>query len=218
VKILIVDDHALFRDGLVSLLNSQVGYSVVGEVGTCAAAIQKAYDEKPDLILMDISLPDRSGMEAVKEILTMNPDIKIVMLTVHESDEYLLKAISYGAKGYLLKNTPINNLLASIKGMERGELALSRSMSSKIITEFSHTNSEFDAINEQVKLLTEREREIFLLLGKDVSNQEIADRLTISVSTVKVHIHNILKKLSLTNRRETGQLARNYTTDLLTNG
>ncbi|RPI25728.1 MAG: DNA-binding response regulator [Chloroflexota bacterium] len=208
MKILIVDDHALFREGLVSLFKSQKDFEVVGEAGTAEMAVRMAAALQPDLILMDIHLPDASGIDAVKRILTDYPDIMIVMLTAHESEALLFKAITYGAKGYLLKNTPISTLLPSLRGLMKGEAALSRTMTAQVLEQVVRlgnrpTREDIGSLDK----LTQRERDVLRELSKGASNQEIAQRLVISENTVKIHVHNILEKLNLPNRRAASRFA-----------
>jgi DNA-binding NarL/FixJ family response regulator len=214
LNILIVDDHILFREGLVSMLSNYPEISVVGEAATVRGAIEKSIELHPDLVLLDISLPDGSGIDALGGILVRRPDTKIVMLTINETDDLLISAIRNGAAGYLLKNIPISKLVKILHGVVNGEAALSRKMTARIMEEFSQVGKtqQFIAqnVNSQSALLTTRESEILQLLGNGATNQEIAERLVISVNTVKVHVHNILEKLDLRNRREAAKYASRY--------
>jgi DNA-binding NarL/FixJ family response regulator len=208
MKILIVDDHVLFREGLVSLLSVQPDITIVDEVGTAQEAVEKALELKPDLILMDIGLPDFDGLEATRIILNQLPETKIVILTIYDSDDLLFTSISSGAKGYLLKNTPLVKFLTALRGLERGEAALSRTMTSRILDEFARLAQTRSGDEINLDPLTARERDIIGLLAKNATNREIAEELVISENTVKVHIHNILEKLNLQNRREAALYAR----------
>ncbi len=208
MKILIVDDHVLFREGLVSMLSVQPDMTIVDDVGTAQEAVEKAIELEPDLILMDIGLPDFDGLEATRTILSRLPETKIVILTIYDSDDLLFAAISSGAKGYLLKNTPLVKFLASLRALEKGEAALSRTMTSRILDEFARLAQIRANDQTDLGLLTSRERDIMSLLAQDATNKQIADELVISENTVKVHIHNILEKLNLQNRREAAQFAR----------
>ena len=208
MRILIVDDHILFREGLVSMLSNYPDISVVGEAGTVSSAIEKTIELNPDLVLLDISLPDGSGIDALREILAHQPNTKIVMLTIHESDDLFLAAIRNSAVGYLLKNIPISKLLKTLRGLANGEAALSRKMTARIVEEYSRTGKTHEFGNHGEKMLTTRELEILQLLGTGATNHEIADRLVLSENTVKVHVHNILEKLNLRNRLEAAQYAR----------
>ena len=207
IRLLIVEDHVIMREGLVSLLVSQPDFEVIGEAGTVAEAISISQELKPDLILMDYGLPDGTGLEATRAILGENPDINIVFLTVHEADDDLFAAIRYGAKGYLLKNIAVGKMVDALRGMARGEAPLSRKMTSQVLTEFARTQSqdEDDMLSEG--LLTPRELEVLAEICTGSSNKEIGDKLFISPNTVKNHIHNMLEKLGLSNRHELANYA-----------
>jgi two-component system nitrate/nitrite response regulator NarL len=202
VKILVVDDHVLFREGLVSLLKSDDYFNVVGQAGSVHEAINLAHTLRPDLILMDFSLPDGDGAEASTAILAERPECKIVFLTMHDDDENLFAAIRSGAKGYLLKNVPVAKLISSLKSIEKGEAAISRTMTMRLLEEFSqhHNGVSSEVVNTQ-SVLSQREVEILREIALGASNGEIATKLFLSVNTVKHHIHNILSKLRLENRR-----------------
>lgn len=209
-KVLIVDDHVLFRQGLIGLLNSQPDFCVVGEAGTLKEAFRLANDLHPDLILMDFSLPDGSGADVTKLVLKILPDTNIVFLTMHDEDEFLLDAIRSGAKGYLLKNMSVDKLFSSLRGLERGEAALSRQMTTCLIKELGregHTREQSDPVFDK---LTRRESDIINEVVKGKSNEDIAKQLFISVSTVKNHISNIFEKLGLKNRYELAAYAEHH--------
>jgi len=201
-RLLIVDDHVIMRDGLASIFNLQPDFEVVGEAGTSNEAIARADELKPDVVLMDIGLPDGNGVGATRAILAKNPDIDIVVLTLHDSDEIMLEAIRNGAKGYLLKNTPAIKLIAALRALKNGEAALSRQMTSRLIEEFAGGKRNPQSKDTEIGQLTAREMEILREISSGASNQEIADQLFISVNTVKNHVHDILKKLNVRNRRE----------------
>lgn len=211
LRILLVDDHVLFREGLVSLLGGQPDMQVVGQAGSVAEAIRLAGELKPDLILMDFSLPDGNGLEATQAILATQPETKIVFLTVHIEDERLFAAINCGAKGYLLKNVPIVDLLRFLRGVKEGKAALSRAMTSRLMEEFSRLQALGASGGvEPEALLTSREVEILQVMATGATNDEIAERLVISSNTVKNHIHNILAKLNLNNRRQAVNFAQRH--------
>jgi DNA-binding NarL/FixJ family response regulator len=207
MKVLIVDDHILFREGLAGLLRSQQDMQVIGECGSVQEAIECVKTDPPDVVLMDFSLPDGTGLDATRTILTLLPDVQIIFLTVHDNDERLIAAMRSGAKGYLLKNLSVNKLLASLRALERGEAAISRTMMARILEEFAQ--SEVNPLPEPSPLigLTSREIEVLHELATGITNQEIGNRLYISENTVKNHIHNILEKLKLNNRREAIEFA-----------
>jgi len=207
LRILIVDDHIMLREGLVSLIKPQPDFEVVGEAGSVAEAIQLANDLKPDLVLMDFGLPDGTGLDATKAILEVHPDTKIVFLTVHEADDDLFAAIRYGAKGYLLKNVPVSKMLQALRGMGRGEAPLSREMTSRVLAELARSEKLQPHQKDAFSLLTSRELEVLRLIARGATNQQIADELFISVNTVKNHVHNMLEKLELKDRYELADYA-----------
>lgn len=208
MKILVVDDHVLFRDGLISLLEKHPGYQVVGEAGTVRQAVEGAQSLKPDLILMDFNLPDGTGCEAAKAILAAAPQCKIIFLTVDDQDETLFDAIRSGAIGYILKNVSVANLLSSLQAVERGEIAYSSQLTARVIGEFAKTQPRNKELNSDLSILSRREIETLRVLATGASNQEIARKLVVSENTVKHHIHSILTKLNLRDRYEATQYAR----------
>lgn len=205
-RVLVVDDHIMFREGLISLLCSTPDFKVVDQAGTMNEGIEKALLYKPDIILMDFSLPDGTGLEATRVILNQVPECKIVFLTVYETDENLLSAIRLGAKGYMLKNVSSSSLIASLRALEQGEIAMSRKMMSKALeySRFAMSSPSQDIVSK----LSPREIDILLELQTDTTNAEIARHLFLSENTVKHHIHNILDKLGIDNRRQAGIIAR----------
>lgn len=208
MRILIVDDHILFREGLTGLLRSQPDMEVIGECGTMSEAVSMALQLKPDVVLMDFSLPDGTGLEATSSVLAQLPATQVIFLTVHDNDDRLIAAMRAGAKGYLLKNLSVNKLLASLRALERGEAAISRIMMARILEEFAQSRPPSNGAPSPLVGLTSREIEVLQELADGITNQEIATRLFISENTVKNHIHNILEKLSLHNRREAIEFAR----------
>lgn len=207
VRVLLIDDHALFREGLASLLNGQGDIRVVGEGGSVKEAIDLARNLKPDLILLDISLPDGSGIGATREILAELPQTKIVCLTVHEDNENLFSAMRSGAKGYLLKNIPVSKLLSALRSLNRGEAALSRVMMNQVIEEIHRQEENKLPAGATLVSFTRREREILRLVLSGATNHQIAERLFISEFTIKNHIHNILTKLGARTRNEIIEIA-----------
>ncbi len=210
MKILVVDDHILFREGLVSLLGNNNALTVVGEADSVQDAIEKTRLLDPDLVLLDVSLPDGSGLDAMKSILSHKPNTLIVILTPYESDDLLIESVRKGAVGYILKNTPASKLTAYLLGIKRGEAGLSGRMTRKVVREFQRIGRLHKPSKVEMSNLTKRELQILKLLGEGATNQEIAERLIIAINTVKVHVHNILHKLELRNRREAGEFARRH--------
>jgi DNA-binding NarL/FixJ family response regulator len=208
--VLIVDDHVLFREGLNSLLSLEADFRVVGQADSVRDAIDEAVRLKPDLVLMDISLPDGSGLEAVKAIARRLPQTGVVVLTVHEPEEYLLEAIRVGAKGFVPKGMPFANLLAALRAARSGETAITRRMVNRLADELRRLGKPTEVSSEALSALTSREMQILSHLGSGASSREIAEALVISEHTVRVHIHNILDKLGLESRSEAASFARNH--------
>jgi len=214
LHVLLVDDHVLFRSGLVRLLGAQPDIVVVGEAGTRAEAITLARDLQPDVILMDINLPDGTGVEATTAIMSELPATKIIFLTVHDDDDHLFAAIRAGGMGYLLKNVGATELVSRVRGTRYGEAALSPALASRILDEFARLPA-MPGNEDRVKVaLTSRETEIVRLLARGASNREIAQQFVISENTVKNHVQNVLAKLHLHSRRDVPGYARTHGLDL----
>jgi DNA-binding NarL/FixJ family response regulator len=209
--LLLVDDHVLFREGITSLIAPQPDLRVIGQVGTVQEAISAARNLNPDIILMDFTLPDGTGLEATLAILAEQPAAKIIFLTVHEDNETLFAAIRAGAVGYLFKNTRSAELLQRLRAVARGEAGISPAIALRILDEFSKTTGPLVEDSGQPKVeLTAREKEVIRELAKGVSNRDIALRLVISENTVKNHVRNVLAKLHLRNRREIAEYAQRH--------
>ncbi|RPI33449.1 MAG: DNA-binding response regulator [Chloroflexota bacterium] len=210
MNVLIVDDHLLFRDGLVSLFKSRPDYNVAGEAGSVKEALEKARSLKPDLILMDFSLPDGTGLDATRAILSEMPACKIVILTISDDDETLFDSIRCGAAGYVLKNVSVTSLFTDLEAIGRGEFGLSRALASRIIREFARSEGRDKPTASGLDQLSPRELEILRELTSGATNDEIAEQLCLSSNTVKHHIHSIFSKLGLANRREAMRYANEY--------
>lgn len=201
IKVLIVDDHTLFRKGLMNVLEQQDGIDVVGEAKDGQEGINLAKRLRPDVILMDVNMPGRNGLQATRMIREESPDTRIIMLTVSEEDEDLFSAVKSGARGYLLKNLEPDQLIKAIHLVMKGESVLPHNMATKILMEFSRMAKKVDSPAENdMKPLTPREKDILKLLSSGGSNKEIANELCLSEQTVKIHLKNILKKLHMNNR------------------
>jgi DNA-binding NarL/FixJ family response regulator len=200
LRILLVDDHVLFRKGVASLLSSCQDLEVVGEAMDGMEAVEIAREMVPDVILMDISMPECSGLEATRLIKREMPHVKIVMLTVSDDDCDLFEAIKNGAEGYLLKNLEPYQLFDMLEGIRRGEAAISGTLAAKILQEFRESDRSPARQPEEGGLLTPRESEVLEQVVKGSTNEEIAATLSITENTVKVHLRNILEKLHLQNR------------------
>jgi len=205
ITILVVDDHPLFRRGVIQMLEIQPDMTVVGEAGDGETALKLTRQLLPDLILMDVTMPHVNGLEATRRILHEMPATRIIMLTVNDDDDTLFEAIKAGARGYLLKNLEPEDLVARVHGAMRNEAALPRTLASRILREFSRIaqNREVTAVST----LSRREREVLVLVAQGQQNKEIAAELVISEHTVKNHLRNILGKLHVRNRVEAAMLA-----------
>lgn len=202
IRVLIIDDHTLFREGLKALLKRKESVEIIGEAGNGKEGVEKAIELTPDVVLMDLNLPDISGIEAIRLILEKRPETKIVMLTVSEDDEDLFNAVRAGAMGYLLKNVEPDRLVSSVHKVAKGEATVSASLTDRIFAEFRTMSSERQSQPQESPkdLLSNREREILIHISQGESNKEIANLLNIAESTVKIHVQNILKKLNLNSR------------------
>ena len=201
MKIFVADDHSLFLDGIISLLEAG-GHEVVGQAGDGKSAVERVLFLRPELVLLDINMPIMNGIEALKQIKTNLPGIKVVMLTVSEDDEHLLSAIHAGADGYLLKHLNAQEFLQMISGLERGEPAVARSMASRL---FKHVSQAVSGAPEP--LLSERERDVLRLVAAGKSNRDAALALTVSENTIKFYMKKIMLKLNTSNRTEAVNVA-----------
>jgi DNA-binding NarL/FixJ family response regulator len=207
MKIVIVDDHVLFREGLAAIIRSESDIKIVGQAGTVREAIETVKVLKPDMVLMDFGLPDGTGADATRAILHEYPECKIVFLTMSEEDEDLFAAIRSGARGYLLKNMHPSKLISSLRSVHQGESAVSRTMTLRLMEELARSR---EPAHPGDPTLTRRELEVLRELATGLTNQEIADRLFIAENTVKYHVHSILEKLGLADRREAATYAREH--------
>jgi DNA-binding NarL/FixJ family response regulator len=212
-RLLLVDDHALFREGLAGLFAYQDDFLIVGEAADAETALAQTAALAPHLVLMDIDMPGEDGIATTRRLKAQFPDVIVVMLTVHDATDKLLDAIKAGAQGYVVKNIRSGELLEQLRGLTRGEAALTRRMAARILQEFQRSNQAAAESNgEPSQELTARELEVLELVADRLSNREIATRLVISEHTVKNHLKNILSKLHLRSRRQAADygLARGW--------
>ena len=200
-RLLLVDDHAVVRSGLKMLLSGHSEMEIVGEADSAAGALQEAERTHPDVILMDIGLPDKTGIEATREIKKRFPDVKVVALTIHEDEEYFFQMLDAGASGYVPKRAAPEELLTAIRAAAAGEVYLYPSLAKLLVRDY--LNAERPA-EEKLNLggLTDREHEVLTHLAEGASNGEIAAALVISPKTVERHRENIMRKLNLHSRSE----------------
>lgn len=199
-RIVLVDDHVLFRKGVASIITGHPGLEVVGEASNGFEAIERARDTMPDVMLMDVHMPGCSGLEAVSAIKREMPHIKIIMLTVSEDEDDLFTAIKNGAQGYLLKNLNPDDLFTMLETVRRNEAALSPAMMARILNEFRQADRPVEPFELPREQLTPREQDVLQQVAKGATNREIAEALFIAENTVKIHLRNILDKLHLQNR------------------
>ncbi len=227
IRVLIVDDDVLVRAGLCMMIETQDDLEVVGEADDGAAAVELARDLRPDVVLMDIRMPGMDGLEATRRITGMAPlddgdpaGTRVLVLTTFELDEYVYEAVRAGASGFLLKRTPPEDLLAGLRVVADGDALLAPSVTRRLMTEFSRATADgpqpTDVRNRELDRLTEREREVLVLIAQGLSNKEIAAELYVGESTVKTHVKRILMKLALRDRVHAVVYA--YETGLLTPG
>ena len=201
IRVLICDDHALFRRGLVMVLESEEGIDVVAEAEDGEDAVARAEETVPDVVLMDVRMPKMSGIEATRAIADVVPSAKILMLTVSDEEEDLYEAVKAGATGYLLKEISIEEVANAIRAVTTGQSLISPSMASKLLNEFNNLAKQAQQKVLAPKL-TDRELQVLKLVAQGLSNREVAEQLFISENTVKNHVRNILEKLHLHSRME----------------
>ncbi|MHC8515540.1 response regulator [Sporosarcina sp. ITBMC105] len=197
IKVLLVDDHTILIDGLKSLIGLEEDIVVIGESLSGIDVLEKINDLTPHVVLMDINMPHKNGIEVVSEIKAVYPDIKVIILTMHNHDEYFLSAIRSGADGYLLKDAPSHQVVDAIRSVAQGESVIHPTMTKKLFD--FHQQKQFTPKHED---LTEREKEVLFCLLEGLSNKEIAKKLFISDKTVKIHVSKIFKKLDVKSRSQ----------------
>ena len=198
IKVLVVDDHTIVRYGLRCLIDEQEDFTVLGEASNGLEAIERSFELKPDIVLMDIRMPELGGLEAMRRIRDRNPDLKIIVLTIYESDDYIFEAIEAGAKGYILKDAPREELFRALRAVHHGESHIDPNVTTRVLNrlaQLSHQTAGHD-------MLSERELEVLRLMATGATNKEIAASLLISSGTARTHVAHILKKLDSKDRTE----------------
>lgn len=198
IKILIADDHPVVREGLFAMLGREHDFEVIGEARDGVEAVNKARELNPDVVLMDLRMPEMDGVEAMRQIRSAMPDVKFIILTTYSDDEYIFSGIEAGARAYLLKDAPREDLFKAIRAVYRGESLIQPVVASKLLDRFS----ELSRRTPSGEGLSERELEILRLMAKGAANKEISAQLNIAQSTVKTHIANIFQKLRVNDRTE----------------
>jgi DNA-binding NarL/FixJ family response regulator len=198
IRILIVDDHPVVREGIGSMLMKEADFKVVGEACNGLEAVEKARELAPDVVLMDLRMPEMDGVEAIIKIKAEKPEVKFIILTTYSDDEYIFKGIAAGARAYLLKDAPRDELFKAIRMVSRGESLIQPVVASRVLDKLAELSRKTPAGDT----LSDREIEVLRLMAGGESNKDIADHLSITQSTVKTHITSIFQKLNVTTRTE----------------
>lgn len=209
MKLLIVDDQILFRQTLVTALSHQPEMIVLGEAATVREALEMTRKLKPEVLVMSVTLSDGTGLDAARTLLSKTPELKIVFLASQDDDNQFFSAIRMGARGFLLRSVAVPKIIMALRGLEKGEAAITREMAARLMNEMSRAGGP-EGSSEPFALLTSREQQVLREMASNATNREIAERLFISENTVRNHVHKILGKLNLNSRREVVQLARRH--------
>lgn len=199
IRVLVVDDHTVVREGIRLVLEAQTDMQVIGEASEGREAVAKVQQLKPDVVLLDLAMPGLGGLDATRLIKAQHPEVQVLILTMQEGEEYFFKALSYGASGYLLKGASTADLVAGVRAVYSGGVALGPLVAKKLVTDYLTHSGEASASYDG---LSPREREVLTLIAQGRTNQEIADSLFLSVNTVQTHRAHIMEKLNMHNRTE----------------
>ena len=202
LKLLVVDDHAVFREGLRALLDLEDDFEVVGEASRGTEALALAAKEPPDVILLDLHLPDGNGADFCRELLEICPASRVLILSAYDADEEVSAALIAGASGYVLKTVSVEQLADNIRSVYQGQVLLASSVAAKVVQQLSRLQGKPGDGEEAIQVLTPREREVFALASQGLKNAEIADELYLSEKTIKTHLRNIYNKLNLASKAE----------------
>ncbi|MBD2345339.1 response regulator [Anabaena subtropica] len=214
IKVLLVDDQNLIRQGLKALLELEADLTIIGEAENGKIAIDLISQCHPDVVLMDVRMPIMDGVAATREIQKSFPGVKVLVLTTFDDDEYVKAALQHGAMGYLLKDTPSEELAVAIRAVYKGYTQLGPGIVKKLLTQFQATPNQTPPVPPNLAELTPREKEVLRLIATGASNREIAQELYISEGTVKNHVTNILNRLSLRDRTQAAIVANTYLSHL----
>jgi len=202
IRVLVADDHTIVREGVSLLLQTKPDIEVLGEAKNGREAVDKTLQLQPDVVLMDMAMPELNGLEATKQIITARPSTRVLVLTVHESDEYFYQALQAGASGYVLKGATSTELIAAVRAVHSGGIYLHPAVARKLVSDYIQSVSSEGTPRDRYDGLTPREKEVLILIADGTTNQEIARKLVLSPSTVQTHRSNIMEKLNLHNRAE----------------
>ncbi len=197
IRVLLADDHTIVRQGLRALLDSQEDIEVVGEAENGREAFEKTKQIAPDIVVLDITMPNLNGIEATRQIKKLNPEIKVIVLTVHDNEEYVHQVLQAGASGYLLKESAVSDLVSAINAVKKGDIFLSPAISKVVVKDYIRHAEEGSEDFDSLGKLTGREREVLQLIAEGHTNREVARLLKLSVKTVDVHRSHIKEKLQI---------------------
>ncbi len=198
IQLMLVDDHTVVRDGLAAMLSTQDDFKIVGQASNGREAVERVGALQPDVILMDLRMPEMDGVEAMRQISSARPETRFLVLTTYDNDDYIFQAIEAGAKGFLLKDTSREDLFEAVRAVHRGESGIEPGVAARLLDRFAQLSRE----ETQTPLLSEREVEVLRAMARGSANKEIAAQLSISDSTVKTHVSNIFQKLEVNARTE----------------
>lgn len=210
LKIILADDHAVLRAGLKVLLNAEPDIEVIGEASDGEEAIIQVNKLQPDMLLLDLTMPKLSGLDCIGELLKIHPDLKILVLTMHDDEEYLKAVLRVGAKGYVLKKAADVELLSAIRTVARGEMFIYPSMAAALVYRQLVSPTVQESKDKKVKHLSDREREVLRYLALGHTNQEIADMLHVSVKTVETYKARLMEKLEMRKRADLVRYAMDH--------
>jgi len=202
LKLMIVDDHAIFREGLRALLDMEDDFVVIGEASSGQEALAMIADDPPDVVLLDLHLPDGSGADFCRELLSASPQSRVLILSAYDDDQEVSAALISGASGYVLKTVGGERLADNIRSVHGGEVLLAPTVAAKVVRQLSRLKEDTGRQEEALEVLTPREREVFFLASRGLKNAEIAEELYLSEKTIKTHLRNIYNKLNLASKAE----------------
>jgi two-component system NarL family response regulator len=202
LKLLVVDDHVIFREGLRAVLEMEEDFEVIGEASQASDALPLVQKESPDIILLDLHLPDGKGSDLCRELLQISPSSKVLILSAYDSDEEITASLVAGASGYVLKTVDVERLAENIRSVHRGEVLLAPPIAAKVVQLLSRLSEKTTHSADALAILTAREHEVFELAGRGLRNSEIAAELFLSEKTIKTHLRNIYNKLELSSKAE----------------